>query len=161
MVCSEWWENDNTYWNMTPPLTYLKLLLPSWKGLVSNHQMQSLGHSSMRQCWLVVFDVFFSLVSALSSLPDFFDFSLCPLFLSPRCTSWDLLGLCPWPCPSTESVLTKCLFYVNFDLQTSYHLMLIPCHQNKIAAINKVQTRKIWFTNYKSLEMMSNRKKHF
>ena len=97
MVCSEWWENDNTYWNMTPPLTYLKLLLPSWKGLVSNHQMQSLGHSSMRQCWLVVFDVFFSLVSALSSLPDFFDFSLCPLFLSPPYTSWDLLELCPWP----------------------------------------------------------------
>lgn len=49
--------------------------------------------------------------------------------------------------PGTESVLTKCLFYVNFGLQTSYHLMLIQCHQNTIATIDKFQTRKIWFRN--------------
>lgn len=75
------------------------------------------------------------------------------IFISGSCHAQDS--------PGGELVLTKCLFYVNFGLQTSYHLMLTPCHQNEIINIANFQTRKIWFKNEKSLEIMSNRKKHF
>lgn len=116
----------------------------------------------------------------IASLPDPLGFSslyqchclLCKFTPMPVFIPWEFLrgkdhatfisGSChAQDSPGRESVLTKCLFYVNFGLQTSYHLMFTPCRQNEIINITNFQTRKMWFKNDKSLEMMSNRKKHF